>query len=112
LVSVDYTALNVALPTLAADFGIGTSRVSWTALSYMLIMVALTLVTGPVINRLGYLRALTCGLGVFAAASLASALASTFWLLVVMRGVQGIGASVMFVIGAVYHQNLVSGTRP
>jgi EmrB/QacA subfamily drug resistance transporter len=99
LVSVDYTALNVALPTLAADFGIGTSRVSWTALSYMLIMVALTLVTGPVINRLGYLRALTCGLGVFAAASLVSALASTFWLLVVMRGVQGIGASVMFVIG-------------
>jgi MFS family permease len=99
LVSVDYTALNVVLPTLAADFAIGTSRVSWTALSYMLVMVALTLVTGPVINRLGYLRALTCGLAVFAAASLSSALSSTFWLLVVMRGVQGIGASVMFVIG-------------
>jgi EmrB/QacA subfamily drug resistance transporter len=106
LVSIDYTALNVALPTLATGFGVGTSEVSWIALAYMLVMVALTLVTGPVINRLGYLRALTCGLAVFAAASLASALTSTFWLLVAMRAVQGIGASVMFVIGPVVIKTL------
>ena len=106
LVSVDYTALNVALPTLAADFDVGTSEVSWTALAYMLVMVALTPVTGHVINRLGYLRALVCGLAIFAGGSLASALASTFWLLVVMRAVQGIGASVMFVIGPVIIKTL------
>jgi MFS family permease len=99
LVSFDYTALNVALPTLAAGFDVGTSQVSWIALAYMLVMVALTLVTGPVIDRFGYLRALTWALAVFAAASLASALASTFWLLVALRAVQGIGASVMMVIG-------------
>lgn len=99
LVSIDYTALNVALPTLSADFGVGTSDVSWIALAYMLVMVALTMVTGPVIDRLGYRRALTGALGLFAASSLISALGPAFWLLVALRGVQGMGASVMFVIG-------------
>ena len=99
LVSIDYTALNVALPTLAADFGVGTSDVSWIALAYMLMMVALTPVTGLVIDRIGYGRALTGALGFFAISSFASALAPTFWLLVALRGAQGIGASVMFVIG-------------
>lgn len=99
LVSIDYTALNVALPTLAVDFGVGTSGVSWIALAYMLVMVALTPVTGLVIDRLGYTRALTGALGLFTVSSLASAFAPTFWLLVGLRAVQGIGASVMLVIG-------------
>jgi MFS family permease len=99
LVSVDYTALNVALPTLARAFGVGTSSISWIALSYMLVMVALTLVTGPVIDRFGYKRALMGALAIFAGASLAGALASSFWLIVGSRAAQGIGASVMFVIG-------------
>lgn len=99
LVSIDYTALNVALPTLSADFGVGTSDVSWIALAYMLVIVALTLVTGPVIERFGYTRALGVALVLFAASSLASTLAPSFWLLVALRAAQGIGASVMFVIG-------------
>ena len=40
LVSLDYTAVNVALPTLASEFNAGTSAVSWVALSYMLVVVA------------------------------------------------------------------------
>src|SRR5689334_88857 len=84
LVSLDYTAVGVALPTLAADFGVGSSAVSWTALAYMLVMVAFMLPSGPVINRLGYIRALSCGLALFAAASLATALTTTFWFLVAM----------------------------
>ena len=99
LVSIDYTALNVTLPTLAADFGVGTSDVSWIALAYMLMMVALTPMARLVIDRLGYTRALTGALGLFAISSLASAFAPTFWLLVALRAVQGIGASVMLVIG-------------
>ncbi len=99
LVSLDYTAVNIALPTLSAEFGVGTSAISWIALSYMLVMVALTLPAGAVIGRLGYPSALTWSLALFAAASLASALASSLWLLVVLRAIQGIGAAVMFAIG-------------
>jgi MFS family permease len=99
LVSVDYTALNVAVPTLARAFGVGTSGISWIALSYMLVMVALTLVTAPVIERLGYKRVLLCALAIFAGASVAGALTSSFWLIVGVRAAQGVGASVMFVIG-------------
>ncbi len=101
LASFDYTAVNVVLPTLAVEFGVGTSKVSWIALAYMLAMASLTLAAGSVIKRLGYFRALTVGLAIFALASLVCALASTFWLVVAMRAAQGIGASVMFVIGPV-----------
>ncbi len=99
LVSLDYTAVNVALPTLAAEFDVGTSAISWIALSYMLVMVALTLPAGAAIVRLGYAQALTWSLALFAVASLGSALASSLWLLVALRAAQGIGAAVMFAIG-------------
>src|SRR5262245_28276654 len=99
LVSVDYTALNVALPSLAADFALGTSEVSWVALSYLLSQTALMPVSGHVIERLGHRRALTAGIALFAATSLASVVVPSLWMLVALRGIQGIGASVMFVVG-------------
>jgi MFS family permease len=99
LVSLDYSAVNVALPTLAREFNVGTSDVVWVALSYQTVVVALTLMTAAVSSRIGYLRALAWSLGLFAAASLASAVSSTLWALVGMRILQGVGASMMFAIG-------------
>jgi MFS family permease len=99
LVSLDYSAVNVALPTLAREFNVGTSDVAWVALSYQTVVVALTLMTGAASSRIGYLRALAWSLGLFAVASLASAVSSTLWALVGMRILQGVGASVMFAIG-------------
>lgn len=101
LVSFDYTAITVALPSLAADFDVGTSRASWASLSYMLAMVALTLVAGPAIERVGYRRALIAALLIFAGGSLAAIFTAGLWPLVAARGLQGVGASVMFVIGPV-----------
>lgn len=98
LVSLDYSAVNVALPTLAREFNVGTSDVAWVALSYQTVVVALTLMTGAASSRIGYLRALAWSLGLFAVASLASAVSSTLWALVGMRILQGVGASVMFAI--------------
>jgi MFS family permease len=99
LVSLDYTAVNVVLPTLARELDVGTSSIVWIALAYMLVVVALTLPAGAVVDRVGYLRALGWSLVLFAVASLLSALSSTLWTLVAMRALQGIGASVMFAIG-------------
>lgn len=99
LVSLDYSAVNVALPTLAREFNVGTSDVAWVALSYQTVVVALTLTTGAATSRIGYRKALVLSLGLFAIASLASAASSTLWALVTMRILQGIGASVMFAIG-------------
>jgi MFS family permease len=99
LVSLDYSAVNVVLPTLAREFNVGTSDVAWVALSYQTVVVALTLTTGVVSSRIGYLRALAWSLGLFAVASLASAASSTLWALVGMRVLQGVGASMMFAIG-------------
>lgn len=99
VVSFDYTAVNVVLPTLAEEFSVGTSEVSWIALAYMLAMASLTLAAGSIINRFGYYRTLSAALVLFALATLVCALAANLWVLVAMRAAQGIAASVMFVIG-------------
>ena len=51
LASLDYTAVNVALPTLSREFAVGTSGISWIALAYLLVVVALTLPAGLAMDR-------------------------------------------------------------
>ena len=99
LVSLDYSAVTVALPTIAGRFGVGTSLVSWVSISYMLVTISLLLLCGPFIRRIGYQRALFLGLTLFAIGAAASAFAPSLWVLILMRALQGFGATIMVVIG-------------
>jgi MFS family permease len=101
LVSLDFSAINVAMPTLSSDFRATTSDVSWASMAYMLAMVMLSPIIGFLIGRIGGDRVLTLGLSVFGLASVAAALSGGLWMLVGMRAVQGIGGAIMYVIGAV-----------
>lgn len=99
LVSLDYTALNVALPSLGRAEHAGTSAIAWTAMAYMLTTVALLPVAGQTLGRFGYRRSLLGALAVFLVASLACALAPNLWCLIGGRALQGCGAAVMMVVG-------------
>ncbi|MCA8881558.1 MAG: MFS transporter [Rhodobacteraceae bacterium] len=101
LVSLDFSAINVALPTLTAYFHASTSGVSWASIAYMLSMVTLLPVSGFLIARIGPGRSLTLGLAVFAAASAGAALSGSLALLGALRAIQGCGAAIMYVIGPV-----------
>src|SRR5689334_25112976 len=74
-ISLDNTILNVALPTMQRDLDASSSQLQWIVDVYMLVFAGALLTAGSLGDRFGRKRALTLGLAVFGAGSLASALA-------------------------------------
>jgi EmrB/QacA subfamily drug resistance transporter len=95
MVILDISAVNVALPDMAADLGIDRSDVAWTITSYSLIFGSLLLLGGRAADLLGRRRVFLTGLAVFTAASLASALAGSAAVLFAARAGQGLGAALL-----------------
>lgn len=95
-VQIDYFALNLALPRIAADFGGTTTDLQWVISIYMLALGAFMVPAGRVGDMFGRRRALLAGIAMFGVASVACALAPSVELLVAFRAVQGIGAAFIF----------------
>src|SRR5437899_6227428 len=77
MVIIDISAVNVALPDLAKDLGIGQAGLSWTITSYSLIFGSLLLLGGRAADLIGRRRVFLAGLAIFTAASLGSTLAGS-----------------------------------
>src|SRR5918997_4358539 len=71
------TILNVALPTLQADFGASSSKLQWMVDSYLLVFAGLLLVFGTLGDRFGRKLALQVGVSIFGLASLGVLIADT-----------------------------------
>jgi len=95
VIGVDNTILNVALPTLVRDLGATTSQLQWIVDSYTLVFAGLLLTAGSLGDRFGRRRALSVGLGIFAAGSVASALAGSAEHLIATRALMGIGGALI-----------------
>src|SRR3954463_4142681 len=65
MVILDITAVNIAMPSLAADLGLSGSTVSWTITSYSLVFGSLLLLGGRLADLVGRRRLFLTGLGVF-----------------------------------------------
>jgi EmrB/QacA subfamily drug resistance transporter len=92
---VDLTIVNTALPTIGRDLHFSATNLQWVATAYALTLGGFLLLGGRAADLLGRRRVLMAGLGLFAAASLACALATGDGFLIGARAVQGIGAAVM-----------------
>src|SRR4051794_2049051 len=95
MVVVDISAVNVALPDLAKDLGIGQGDLEWTITSYSLLFGSLLLLGGRAADLLGRRRMFFTGLALFTGASLAVALAPSAGALYAGRAVQGVGAALL-----------------
>ncbi len=95
LAFLDATVVIVALPRMEADLGLGLAGQQWVVLGYSLALSALLLVAGAAGDRLGLRRTFSTGVVVFAAASLACAVAPSADLLVTARVFQGVGAAAL-----------------
>ena len=92
---VDLTIVNVALPTIGVKLHFPESDLQWVVTAYGLTFGGFLLLGGRSADLLGRRRLLMAGLGLFTAASLACGLATSDTFLVVMRGVQGLGAALV-----------------
>ncbi len=94
-VFLESTAVNVALPAMARDFGLGIDGLQWILDAYLLMLSALMLCGGALGDRLGRLRMFTLGAAAFTATSVACALAPTVPLLVGERLLQGAAGALL-----------------
>ncbi|MDQ0939324.1 MFS transporter [Streptomyces sp. V1I1] len=92
---LDVTVVNVALPDMAADLGLGRETLTWTVTAYTLCFGGLMLLGGRLADAFGARRTLLAGLVVFTAASLVTGLAAGAPMLLGGRIAQGIGAALL-----------------
>jgi MFS family permease len=94
-VSLD-SALNVAFPAISEAFGVSPSGMSWVVICYLLPSAILTVAGGIVGDRLGHGRVFAVGLWLSLLAYPLCGLAATYAALLVARGVQGVGAGLVY----------------
>jgi MFS transporter, DHA2 family, multidrug resistance protein len=90
---LDSTIVNVALPTLARDFGASHAASIWVVNAYQLAILSMLLPLASLGERIGYRRISQTGMAVFTLASLGCALAPTLLTLCIARVIQGLGAA-------------------
>ncbi len=91
--AVGYTVIIPALPSFAAEWGLGETRTGTLYASYGLISLLLYLPFGLLVDRCGERRWLTVGMLALGVASLGFWQASGFWTLLGCRVTQGIAAA-------------------
>jgi EmrB/QacA subfamily drug resistance transporter len=96
--SLGTSIANVALPTLVKTFSLTFQDVQWVVLAYLLATTTLIVSAGRLGDLTGRRRLILAGLFLFTFASMLCGVASTFWLLVAARAVQGLGAAIMMAL--------------
>ncbi|MBP0589323.1 MFS transporter [Paraburkholderia sp. LEh10] len=92
---LDVTIVNIALAKIGADLHANVTGLQWIVDAYTLAFAVLMLSAGVLGDRFGARRMFACGIGLFAAGSLACGLAFDASTLVAARAVQGVGAAAM-----------------
>jgi EmrB/QacA subfamily drug resistance transporter len=95
LAFVDGSVVNVALPAIGHALAARADALQWTVNAYLLPLSAVILLGGGAGDRFGRRRLLVWGTSLFAAASLACALASTLAVLLAARFLQGVGGAML-----------------
>lgn len=89
------TAINVALGSIRADFGVGVSGLQWVVNGYTLVFAGLLLTAGKLGDRFGPKRIFLAGFATFAGASVLCALAPGLAALVACQALAGLGAALL-----------------
>jgi EmrB/QacA subfamily drug resistance transporter len=94
MIVLDVTIVNVALPSIREDLGFSQTTLAWVVNGYLLTYGGFLLLGGRLGDLFGHRRLFLAGITLFTFASLACGLATTQWLLVAARTVQGLGGAV------------------
>ena len=99
MAALDTYIVNVALPTIAHYFNVGTSDVALVTLAYLLIITSTLPIFGKLGDRIGFKTVFILGFAFFSAGSLLCGLSPHIYLLVGSRCVQGVGAAMLYAVG-------------
>jgi EmrB/QacA subfamily drug resistance transporter len=93
MVVLDATIVNVALPHIQRALHFSASGLSWTLNAYILAFGGLLLLGARAGDLLGRRRTFLAGIAVFSLGSLAGGFATSAWMLLAARTLQGAGAA-------------------
>src|ERR1700691_628987 len=89
VLQLDFSIVNVALPTIQRQFGMAPAELQWIVTGYAMTFGSLLLAGGRLADLLGRRRLLVIGLVLFGVASLACGLAQWSVMLMCARLIQG-----------------------
>ena len=98
--TIDFSIVNISLPTLVKELQSNLSTVQWTILSYALVVTSLMLSVARLGDMFGRKRIYVIGLFLFSFGSLLCGMAPGIGWLIGFRAFQGLGAVMMQALGA------------
>ncbi len=107
LSALEQTIVAPALPAIGKSLG-GIDDLSWVVTAYLLSVTATTPLFGKLSDIYGRRLILLWAIGIFIAGSVACALAQNIWMLVLSRGLQGIGGGGLLPIAQTIIADLLS----
>lgn len=111
LAVLDGSVANVALPTIAQDFGADPADAIWIVNGYQLAVVAAILPMASLGGIYGYRRAYLGGIAIFTLASLGCVFATSLPMLITARVVQGFGAAGLMALNIALLRYIVPKAR-
>lgn len=99
MLTLDLTVVNVALGDVRISLNADFSGLQWVLDAYALSLAVFLLTSGSLADRYGGRRVFLAGLVIFTAASVACGISTDMVMLGVSRGVQGVGAAVLYAVG-------------
>lgn len=107
LSALEQTIVAPALPAIGRSLG-GIDELSWVVTAYLLAVTATTPLFGKLSDIYGRRVVLLWAIGIFIGGSIACALAPNIWILVLARGLQGIGGGGLLPIAQTIIADLLS----
>ena len=95
MVILDLSIVNVALPSIQAGLNFNSADLNWVVDAYAIMFGGFLMLAGRFGDHYGQRRVFVVALIVFSAASLLGGLAPTSLVLIIARGIQGLGGALM-----------------
>jgi EmrB/QacA subfamily drug resistance transporter len=104
VIANDFVALSVAIPDIERDLDTTLSKSQWVINAYALVFGVLIVTGGRLADQYGRKRVFMVGAAIFAGFSLLCGLAPNVTILIVSRGLMGVGGALMWpaILGMVY----------
>ena len=99
IVVVDFTIVQVALPSIGSEFSVSVNGLQWIITAYGLTLAGFLMLSGRVGDIYGHKKLFIIGVLLFSLASLTGGLAPSEIVLILARAVQGLGAAMASATG-------------
>jgi MFS family permease len=99
MVALGFGLVAPALPLFARQFGVGKTAAGAVVSAFAFMRLGMAPFVGRLVNAFGERVMLATGIGIVAVSSALAGLAQSYWQLLVLRGIGGIG-SIMFSVSA------------